>query len=32
MLDRYMGETNAQEKTKLAVGLASTTEDWVAQR
>ncbi|KAG0694651.1 Glutamyl aminopeptidase [Chionoecetes opilio] len=32
MLQRYVQETNAQEKTKLAVGLASTTEDWVAQR
>ncbi|XP_063847044.1 glutamyl aminopeptidase-like [Scylla paramamosain] len=32
MLHRYVTETNAQEKTKMAVGLASTTEDWVAQR
>ncbi|KAK3888871.1 hypothetical protein Pcinc_007085, partial [Petrolisthes cinctipes] len=32
MLDRYVKENNAQEKIKLAAGLASTKEDWIAQR
>ncbi|KAG7170009.1 glutamyl aminopeptidase-like [Homarus americanus] len=32
LLQRYMKEANAQEKTKLAVGLANTKEDWITQR
>lgn len=32
MLDRYVKENNAQERLKLAAGLASTKEDWIAQR
>nr|XP_045603518.1 glutamyl aminopeptidase-like [Procambarus clarkii] len=32
VLARYINETNAQEKTKLALGLASTKEDWITQR
>lgn len=32
MLDRYVKENNAQEKIKLAAGLATTKEDWIAQR
>ncbi|XP_066980516.1 glutamyl aminopeptidase-like [Macrobrachium rosenbergii] len=32
MKDRYSSEVNAQEKTKLAVGLSSSNEDWIVER
>ena len=32
MLDRYMGETNAQEKSKLLKGLAWINEPWVIKQ
>ncbi|KAK7085111.1 hypothetical protein SK128_002659, partial [Halocaridina rubra] len=32
MQERYATEVNAQEKSKLAVGLSSSKEDWITER